>query len=81
MDTIWQALQYSLMLDIILVCVAVYAVSQLTSRTYADVRPEDLVPEHKRFERREGETGDRRESSALRFQGAERRLAARRVTA
>lgn len=78
MDMIWNAITHSPVLLIVIGCVAAYVVSQLTSRSYSNVRKKDLVPQHVRFERRDGEGGDRRHPRAFAYLGLERRTATRR---
>ena len=60
MAAIWDFLEKSPLLIIILVVVVAYMFSRLASIGKGPAGPEDLVPHYKRFERREPELGDRR---------------------
>jgi len=78
MDIVWSDLQQSTVLVITLLLVGAYVFSRLVSRDDKVVRKEDLVPAYRRFERREGEGGDRRNGQAQAFQGVDRRMTTRR---
>ncbi|MES2683620.1 MAG: hypothetical protein V4650_08905 [Pseudomonadota bacterium] len=81
MDIIWNALQYSALLNIVLLAIAIFVVSRFTSHSYDDVQAGDRVPQHKRFERRDDGQADRRYPRSQAFRGIERRLGLRRTTA
>ena len=81
MDIIWNALQHSIMLNIVLLAIAIYIISRFTSHAYDDVQPKDRVPQHKRFERRDDGLADRRYPRSVAFKGIERRVGLRRITA
>ncbi|MES2886285.1 MAG: hypothetical protein V4709_15895 [Pseudomonadota bacterium] len=62
MDAIWNYLEKNPVLLIVLLLAVAYLFSRLTSVGKGEVKPEDLVPHYKRFERREPELGDRRKA-------------------
>jgi len=78
MDIVWGDLQQSTILVITLLLVGACEFSRLVSRDDKVVRKEDLVPAYRRFERREGEDGDRRHGQAEVFQGVDLRMTTRR---
>ena len=62
MDEIWNYLAKSPILVITFVVAVALVFSWVFGRTRKEVRPEDLVPHYRRFERREPEFGDRRKA-------------------
>lgn len=63
MEALWHFLENSPVLLIVLVLIVAYVFSRLGSHRTGEVKPEDLVPHFRRFDRRNIEFGDRRKQS------------------
>lgn len=80
MDAIWQYLQQSPVLVIVLLVVVALIFSKVNAGSKeTKVAPEDLVPHYKRFERREPELGNRRNDRSGQSTPDDRRKMGRRV--
>ena len=81
MDAILTYLMLNKTVAIVLALVTAYAISRVLAPPIGTVLKDDLVPQFKRFNRREDSEGNRRHPRALRFTGVERRIGLRRVHA
>lgn len=80
MEAAWLYLQQSPILIIVLLVVVGVIFSKVTADgKQGKVDPEDLVPHYKRFERRESELGNRRQSGEAAGKTEDRRKMGRRV--
>lgn len=81
MEMILSYLSENKLFGIVVVLGITYLISKLVVPAGTKISPQDLVPAYKRFERRESELGNRRQSYALPFTGHERRQQVRRADA
>jgi len=79
MEAVWRYLVDNPILLIVLVLTVAYVFSRVASPSKDVVRPEDLVPHYKRFERRDSEFGDRRKDDGTLPEAQDQRKTGRRM--